>query len=68
MNHDKNLPTVEEFNAVWDVAWEDPPEDGAAENVKADYSKRVDMLSWYVESWLAWMTSGMVQASVPESG
>ena len=37
---------------MWDVAWEDPPEDGAAENVKADYRKRVDMLSWYVESWL----------------
>ena len=46
------MPTVEEFNAVWDVAWEDEPEESAPESVKESYKKRKDMLSWYVESWL----------------
>ena len=50
--HDKTLPTVEEFNAVWDVAWEDPPGEEASADIKEDYDRRVDLLTWYVESWL----------------
>ena len=51
-DHNNTLPTVEEFNAVWDVAWEDPPEESAAEEIKASYKKRRGLFSWCVESWL----------------
>ena len=44
--------TVEEFNAIWDVAWEDPPEEGASEEIKASYKKRMADLRWYVDQWL----------------
>ena len=37
---------------MWDVAWEDPPGDTAAEGIKASYAKRVDLLTWYIECWL----------------
>ena len=43
---------MEEFNAIYDVAWEDPPEEGASEEVKASYKKRRATLTWYVEQWL----------------
>ena len=50
--NNKTLPTVEEFNDIWAVAWEDPPEEGASEEIKASYKKRRANLTWYVENWL----------------
>ena len=43
---------MEEFNAILDSAWDDPPEEGASEEIKAKYKKQRADLTWYVEQWL----------------
>lgn len=37
---------------VWDVASQEPPGDDASDEVKAKYQQDVELLSWYVETWL----------------
>ena len=37
---------------MWDVAWEDPPAEGAGQDIKDSYNHRVDLLGWYVDCWL----------------
>ena len=51
-SHNKALPTVEKFNRIKDVAWEDPPAESASDQEKASYKERIEDLAWYVESWL----------------
>ena len=52
--HDKHdtLPTLEEFLAVWDVAYEEQPGDDASPEEKKSYQDRMELLEWYVEKYL----------------
>ena len=50
--NDKTLPTVAQMNSIWDVAWEDPPnEDTASQQEKDKYAKDLENLTWYVEKY-----------------
>ena len=46
------LPTLEEFLTVWDVAYEQPPGDGASAEEKKAYADSMERFEWYVDKYL----------------
>ena len=49
-NEHKSLPTQSELEHVWAIG--EAPEDEANDEEKAQYARKIDILTWYIDEWL----------------